>query len=295
MVVFGAPVSQKCLPGTVLEQCLCIFYLAARLYDEFWTQSGHRMVGFSDVPIAPPPDAPSYYGCIEAKYVNKYFEDYIDSHVYDGSSLRSRFHFGNRVEKVEKTDGMWTVSTWDSHVGQREFRAFKVVIATGLTSLPNIPTSLPRQEEFKGPIRHHKHFGEFSKSLLNTPSCKNVVVLGAGKSATDMVYESVKKGKIVSWIIRKNGEGPALFVPAAGGGRYENSTEKGTTRLSASFSPSSFMPTLWLARMIHGTNVGRYYLARKHQEGDQSCRDAAAYRDRKGALPSFKNLEPSTS
>ena len=287
--------SQRCLSDALLEQCLCKFYLAARLYDEFWTQSGRRMVGLSDVPFAPPPDAPYYYGCIEAKYVNKYLEDYIDSHVYHGTSLRSRMLFGNRVEKLEKIDGLWTVSTWDSQIGHREFRAFKVVIATGLTSLPHIPTSLPQQEEFKGSIRHHKHFGEFSKSLLNTPGCKNVVVLGAGKSATDMAYESAKKGKSVSWIIRKNGEGPALFLPARGVGRYENSTEKGATRLSACFNPSSFMPTLWLARMIHSTNMGRDYLARKNREGDQSYRDAAAYRDRKGALPSFKNLESTTS
>ena len=253
------------------------------------------MVGFSDVPIVPPLDAPSYYGCIEAKYVNKYFEEYIDSHVYNGSSLRSRIFFGKRVEKVEKTDGMWTIITMDSHTGQRNFRSSRVVIAAGLTSLPNLPTFLLDQKNFKGPIRHHKHFGEVSKSLLSTPICKNVVVLGGGKSATDMVYESVKKGKSVSWIIRKHGEGPALFFPAPGGGRYENSTEKGATRWSASFSPSSFMPALWLARMIHGTNMGREYLTRKSQEGDQSCRDAAAYRDRKGALPTFKNLETTTS
>ncbi len=287
--------SQKCFLSAVLKQCLFISCLAARLYDEFWTQSGRRMVGFSDVPFTLPLDAPSYHGCIEAKYVNKYLEDYIDSHVYIGSSLRSRIHFGHRVEKVEKTDGLWTVSTQDSNNGQRKFRSSKVVVATGLTSLPNMPTSLLRQEDFKGPFRHHKDFGEISKSLLNTPDCKNVAVLGAGKSATDMVYESVKKGKNVSWIIRKKGEGPALFFTAPGGGRYENSTEQSATRLNATFSPSSFMPKLWLARLIHGTNTGRDYLSRKSQEGDRSCRNAAAYRDREGALPSFKNLEATTS
>jgi len=253
------------------------------------------MVGFSDVPIALPLDAPSYYGCIEAKYVNQYLEMYIDSHVYMGSSLRNRIHFGHRVEKIEKTGGLWTVSTRCSHGGQQEFRSFKVVVATGLTSLPKMPTFLLHQEEFKGPVRHHKDFGEVSKSLLNTSDCKNVAVVGAGKSATDMVYESVKKGKSVSWIIRKNGEGPALFFTAPGGGRYENSTEKGATRLNATFSPSSFMPNLWLARLIHGTNMGRDYLTRKSQADDQSCRDAAAYQDRDGALPSFKNLEATTS
>ena len=253
------------------------------------------MLGFSDVPIALPLDAPSYYGCIEAKYVNKYLEGYIDSHVYVGSSLRSRIYYGHCVEKVEKTDGLWTVGARDSHNCERDCRSSKVVVATGLTSLPNMPTSLLREKEFKGPIRHHKDFGEISKSLINNPDCKKVAVLGAEKSATDMVYESVKKGKNVSWIIRNDGEGPALFFTAPGVGRYENSTEKGATRLNACFSPSSFMPNLWLARLIHGTNMGRNYLCKKSQERDQSCRDAAAYRDRNGALPGFQDLEPTTS
>ena len=255
------------------------------------------MVGFSDVPLTLPSDAPSYYGCVEAKYVNKYLEDYIDSHIYRGNSLRSRIYLRQRVEKVEKTSGLWTVSTRDSRNDrQRQLRSFKVVIATGLTSRPNMPTFLlQHQKEFESPICHHKCFGEMSKSLLDTPDCKNVAVLGAGKSATDMVYQSVKKGKDVSWIIRKDGEGPALFFTAPGGGRYENSTEKGATRLNAFFSPSSFMPKLCLARLIHGTSMGRDYLSRKSQAGDQSCRDAAAYQDRKAALPSFKILEATTS
>ena len=253
------------------------------------------MVGFSDVPFAPPRDAPSYYGCFEAKYVNRYLEDYIDSHIYNGSSLRSRIIFGTRVENVEKTDDMWMVKAQGSRTGPWEFRSWKIVVATGLTSRPSIPTFLTCQKIFKAPIRHHKDFGEVSRSLLDTSDCKNIVVLGGGKSATDMVYESVKKGKNVSWVIRKQGEGPALYLPAPGRGRYENSTEQGATRWNAVFSPSSFMPTLWLARLIHGTKTGRGYLMRKSQEGDKSHRDAAGYRDRKGALPSFKNLEPTTS
>lgn len=253
------------------------------------------MAGFSDVPITLPPNAPSYYGTFEAKYVTQYLEDYINSHVYIGSSLRSRIHFRHRVEEVEKTDGLWTVITRDSQNAHREFRSSKIVVAAGLTSIRNMPNLLLHEQEFNGSICHHKSFGAISKSLLNTPDCKNVVVLGAGKSATDMVYESVKKGKIVSWIIRKTGEGPALFFPAPGGGRYENSTEKGATRLNASFSPSSFMPKLWLARLIHGTSAGRDYLSRKSNGVDQSCRDVAAYQDREGALPSFKTLETTAS
>ena len=252
------------------------------------------MVGFSDIPFALPIDAPTYHGTFEAKYVTEYLENYVDNHEYNGTSLRSRILFGNRVEKVEKINGVWTVCTEDSHTGKRTFQSSKVAVATGLTSIPNIP-SLPHGENFKGPICHHKDFGNFSKSPLYISDCQHVAVLGGGKSATDMVYESVKKGKRVSWIIRKSGEGPALFFPAPGEGKYESSTEKGTTRWSAFFSPSSFMPNTWFARMIHGTGLGRGYLHKKIEAGDQGCRDLAAYRTRDGALPSFRNLESTAS
>lgn len=268
---------------------------AARLYDEFWTQSGRRMLGYSDVPITIPPDAKHFYGCIEAKYITKYLEEYIDSHIYNGASLRSRIRCGHEVVKIEKRSDTWFVSARDSQNSVREFRGLKLVVATGLASIPHMPAFLQQPGTFKGPICHHKEFGKISRDLLRTAECKNVAVFGSGKSATDMVYESVKKGKKVSWIIRKDGEGPALFFTAPGGGRYENSTEAGATRWNAHFSPSSFMPQGWLATLIHRTSFGTNYLRNKTRQADQSCRDAAAYRDRKGALPGFRNLESTTS
>ena len=152
--------------------------------------------------------------------------------------MRDRILFGSRVEKVEKkTDGMWTISTQDSHTGRREFRSSRIVIATGLTSLPNIPTFLLRQKTFGGPICHHKDFGEVSKSLFNTPGCKNVVVLGGGKSATDMVYESVKKGKSVSWIIRKRRRGSSSLLPCPWWRSLREVDRKGCDKIECHLQP----------------------------------------------------------
>ncbi|KAL8937035.1 MAG: hypothetical protein Q9216_004624 [Gyalolechia sp. 2 TL-2023] len=254
------------------------------------------MLGFSDVPFTLPPNAPSYHGCIEAKHITRYLEDYIDSHIYNGTSLRGRIRFGHHVENIEKRSKSWIVSARDSQGTLRDFSGSKLAVATGLTSLPYIPTILQRLGDFKGPIYHHKQFGEVSRTLLPNPKCQNVVVFGAGKSATDMVYESVKKGKKVSWIIRKDGEGPALYLSApGGGGRYENSTEAGATRWKAYFSPSSFMPRGWLASLIHGTSYGINYLRNQISQSDQGGRDAAAYQDRQGASPTFLKLETTTS
>ncbi|KAL8991774.1 MAG: hypothetical protein Q9169_007663 [Polycauliona sp. 2 TL-2023] len=256
------------------------------------------MLGYSNVPITIPPDAKSFHGCIEAKYVTNYLEDYVDSHIFAGSSLRSRVRLRCRVLKVDKIQDTWILGVEDHHGGMHEFRTPKLVVAAGLTSAPHIPATLRQQAQvFNSPIHHHKDFGELSRTLLRTSDCKNVAVLGAGKSATDMVYESVKRGKNVSWIIRKNGEGPALFFPAPSGStRYQNSTEAGATRWNALFSPSSFMPAQGLLlKLIHKTSFGINYLRKKIRQNDQSCHNTAAYHDRQGASPTFKHLEPTTS
>ncbi|KAL8995174.1 MAG: hypothetical protein Q9188_006873, partial [Gyalolechia gomerana] len=257
------------------------------------------MLGYSDVPVTLPPDAPTFYGCIEAKYITRYLADYVDSHIYNGNSLRSRVHFGHHVEKIDKRSDTWIVRAQDCQRIVHDLSGSKLTVATGLTSLPYIPAILQQLNAFEKPIQHHKQFGQTSRTLLKTSECKNVAIFGAGKSATDMVYESVKKGKNVSWIIRKDGEGPALFftAPGGGGGRYENSTEAGATRWSACFSPSSFMPRQgWLVhKLIHRTGYGITYLRDKIRKSDQSCRDAAAYQDREGALPCFSDLETTVS
>ena len=118
------------------------------------------------------------------------------------------------------------------------FHAPKVMIASGLTSTPNMPV-LPNRENFQGPILHQKDFGQSSVFSSND---RYVTVVGGAKSAADMVYASVKAGKSVSWIIRKSGSGPAAFVSSEGRGHYKNSAELGFTRIMSTFNPSYFTP-----------------------------------------------------
>lgn len=253
------------------------------------------MTGFSDVPIdsTVPRDAPLFYDTFEAKYVTSYLENYVDSHVYDGTSLRNRILFKQRVTKVEKEGDMWVVNT-EGETG-KVFQAPKLVVAVGHTSSPNMPV-LRNQEQFQGYIGHHKAFSEATRTILR--DVKRVTVLGGGKSAVDMVYECVKKGKEVHWVIRKSGEGPALFFPApAKGPRYKNSVESSATRYKACFSPSSFMPSGilgWLLRLFHGSRYGLNYMTKMVGANDQHCRALAAYQSRKG-LSSFRLLDFTTS
>lgn len=266
----------------------------ARSYDEFWSQSGQRMTGFSDIPLTVPPDAPLFYDTFEARYVTQYLEDYADSHVYNGASLRSRIFFKRTVQKVEKIDNRWIIHAEGSAGSQQTFRSSKLVVATGHTSIPNMP-SLPNQADFNGHIIHHKDFGTASRTVLKDPTCKNISVLGGGKSAVDMVYQSVKKGKNVSWIIRKSGEGPALFFPAPGRGQYRNSLEISATRYKACYSPSSFMPDFWLLKLFHRSNYGINYMMNMVHDNDEHCRAPAEYQTREAALPGFRDLNFTTS
>jgi len=272
----------------------CSISSVARSYDEFWNQSGLRMSGFSDVPLAIPSDAPLFHDTFEAKYVTQYLEDYVDNHIYNGVSLRSRICFENTVQNVEKLKDEWIICAEGPSKSQKTLKSSKLVVATGHTSIPNMP-SLPNRNDYDGHILHHKDFGKASRSVLANPDCQNITVLGGGKSAVDMVYESVKNGKNVSWIIRKSGEGPALFFPAPGRGRYKNSIESSATRYKASFSPSSFMPDCWLRNLFHQSKYGMNYMCQMVQDTDEHCRAPAEYQTRELALPGFRDLDFTTS
>lgn len=268
------------------------------------------MSGFSDVPLSVPDDAPLYHDTFEAKYVTKYLEDYAHYHKYDGRTLHERIYFQHRACKIRKAGDSWHVTTisptylQERHPQDREttWKCAKLVVATGRTSSPKIPSINWNREDprHSDSVRHHKDFGELSQQVFPPTVCnRKFVILGGGKSAADMVYESVKKGQHVSWIIRKSGEGPALLFPAPGHGRYKNSVESSATRLKSLFSPSPFMPKSWwfslIRTLIYGTSIGIKYMLNRINNVDQCCRNAAGYETRPGALPTFSLLDFTTS
>lgn len=253
-----------------------------------------RMSGFSDTPLRLPPDAETYHDIFESKYVTSYLETYVDEHVYKSRSLRDRIYFGIKVHSIEKLGNSWRVSGRRSEKEEEEtFSGAKLVIATGHTTIPNMPV-LPGQSVFQGDILHQKEFGKATSRVLGSDSYQNVTILGGGKSAADMVYDSVKAGKKVSWIIRETGEGPAAFAGAAGKGPYRNGPEIAATRILSALSPSCFAPISWWTSMIHGSKYGRSFVAKVWLGADQACSDLAKFQDREGALPGFENMRSST-
>jgi hypothetical protein len=264
----------------------------ARQYKGFWSQSGLRMAGFSDTPIKLPEDAEMYHDAFEAKHVTRYLEEYVDNHVYSGRSLRDRVIFGFSVQGLKKVDGIWNVDGGNGT--SKIIRTWKLVVASGHTSIPHLP-ALPNQSAFQGYIAHQKDFGQLAKTALasNSPYME-IAVLGGGKSAADMVYDSVKAGKKVSWIIRRTGEGPAAFSAAAGRGQYKSGAEMAATRFFPGLSPSCFAPKSWWTRAIHKSSLGQDITTKIWKGADKACIDLANFEAREGALPGFENLRPST-
>lgn len=267
------------------------------------------MSGFSDVPLIVPEDAPLYHDTFEAKYVTKYLEEYAHNHSYHGKTLFSRIKFDHKALKIEKAGETWLVTTTcPIHLKPKYtenwriiWRCPKLVVATGRTSFPKMPSldwgsKDPYQIQS---VHHHKDFGVISQHLSCTDKKRHFVVHGGGKSAADMAYELVKKGQQVSWIIRTSGEGPALLFPAPGHGRYRNSIESSATRIKALFSPSPFMPSSWwfslICSIIYGTRIGINYMLKRIESVDQYCRNAAGYNTRPESSSTFSLLDFTTS
>ena len=251
------------------------------------------MTSFSDVALEVPKDAPKLYDTFEAKHVTQYLEEYVDSHVYDGSPLRGRIQLNSGIRSIEKNGGGWMLHI-DGTV-PRSFQCARLAVASGLTSSPVMPR-LPSSHDWKVPMLHHRDFGVHAKRILAGSSpYKNVTVLGGGKSAADLVYASIKAAKNVNWIIRRSGEGPGIFMNPATSGRYKNNAEAGATQKSTQLNPSGFHAMLGWAQVLHKSVSERENLDSKLFAADRRYKAWANYRERGGALPGFRDLEPTAS
>lgn len=234
----------------VVSSCIVDFtnFLSTvgRGYDTFWTQWTVGTAEFSDQPMRRPPEEDIYLEFFKAKHTTKYLNDYVDLHRYSGRTLRDRVRLSTEVQSVQKIDGGWTVVSKERETSrQQTYQTAKLIVASGLTSIPNMPV-LTGRDDFLGQVLHQDGFG--SSEILTSPEIRNVTVLGGGKSSADMVYESVKAGKTVSWILKATDTaGPGFFLSPQGVGPYKNAFEIGMTRIAATFTPS----------LMNGINCGQ--------------------------------------
>ena len=245
------------------------------------------------MPMSCPPNEDTHHEFFKAKHTTQYLEKYIDRHRFAGQSLRDRIVFNFTVDSITKIEGKWIISGHNSSMAVKDFCAKKVIVASGLTSVPNIPT-FPGKDLFQGTILHQVDFGQ--SRILSSPQVKHVTVLGGAKSAADMVYESVKAGKSVSWVIRASGTGPGFFSSAESNakssGPYKSQHEIASTRMAATLTPTFFDDSWWM-KFLHGTRLGMWLVSKIwtgiDSEVRRSVKSAASE-----ALEGFKNLEHHT-
>lgn len=150
-----------------------------------------------------------------------------------------------------------TVASGPDSSTVRSVTATKLILATGLTSTPNMP-QYAGAEDFARPLFHAK---DFCRRAAELKGVERAVVVGGAKSAYDVAYALVQDGAAVDLVIRPNGHGPVWIAPP-----FVTPLKK---RLDTIFNIrvfTWFSPCPWggedgyggVRSFLHGTRVGRF-------------------------------------
>ncbi|KAK7976304.1 aminoadipate-semialdehyde dehydrogenase [Apiospora arundinis] len=279
----------------ILEHDYCVggVWSERRIYPSFWSQWTHGIAEFSDMPMDRPPAEDCMHDLFPAKYTTKYLEAYVDKMSHGGKTLRDRIQFNTRVQTIKKVNGKWELACVDMvSKSQRSLSSLRLMVANGQSSVPNMP-SFPGHEHFRGTILHSIDFGQ--SDVIQDEAVQHIAIIGAGKSAADMVYEAAKAGKTVSWIIRETGKngslGAAALAPIDLPTPYKNGVEASQARIMASLQPSYLIPyRSWWTWFLHSTNLGAKIVGCIFSLLDNTVRKSAGYRERKSDK-GFEKLE----
>jgi dimethylaniline monooxygenase (N-oxide forming) len=280
----------------ILEQDDCVggVWSKKRNYSTFWTQWTYGIAEFADFAMERPPAEDMKQDLFKSKHTTKYLEDYADHIRIAGRSVRDRIQFNVKIGSVDKKDRRWRLACSDRDGNNsRIVTAARVMMANGQASVPRMP-DLPGHDLFSGKIIHSLNYGE--SNVIEDPTVLHVAVFGGGKSAADMVYEAVKAGKTVSWVIRKTGDGstvPGFFAPPDVPTPYQNVGFAAQTRLMSSLQPSFINKDTWWTWFLHRTSYGVRLVKWIFDSADKGIRKRAAYHERK-STKGFEKLQYET-
>lgn len=257
---------------------------ADRLYPGL---KSNNMVGSYEYPDFPMSE--EVYGVkpdthIPAATMHRYLTDY--AHHF---GVFGRVQFNTTVNTVEPgSDDGWTL-TIDSGFGPSTLHTKRLVLATGLTSLPNMP-SYTGQESFNGPVFHARDFHRKADTLT---TCKRVVVVGGAKSAFDVSYAYVQAGVQVDLVIRPDGNGPVWLAPPFVTPFKRKMEELIHTRCLTWFSPSPWHDEDGYSAVrsfLHGTKLGNLIVNNFWSILSADIVDANGYEDHHH--PALGSLKP---
>lgn len=190
---------------------------------------------------------------IPGTVLHRYLTDFSKHYGF-----HDHIRFKTSVDLVErKTDSDGWALTVTSPEGSRKIQASKLILATGLTSTPNMP-SYKNAETFGAPIIHAK---EFCKQAPTLTSVKKAIVVGGAKSAFDVAYALVHSGAQVDLIVRPTGNGPVWISPP-----FVTPFKKRLDQLLNVRWMTWFSPCPWgdsdgfsgIRNFLHGTAIGRF-------------------------------------
>ncbi|KAJ5650958.1 uncharacterized protein N7484_004681 [Penicillium longicatenatum] len=267
-----------------------------RLYPNLLSQNSYGLYEFSDLSLAdvvPSEQSEGGSRFIPGWKINRYLHSWVakwdlQKHIKLNSKV-------NSISRLETKQWSLNVAIADrcqsGHERTINLICDKLILATGLTSVPNLPKTdgLESPTKNSSHVIHAKDIGGWSRANLdyqplpkpdaiveNTKTqkyCANkvrsVVVYGGAKSSFDLVHlfatlhrkdptlhlKFTPESHVeVHWIIRANSPGPAWMVPPTSSLPNGDvvASDKANWKVSSNGS--------WLARIFHGNPFGRWWM-----------------------------------
>ena len=151
----------------------------------------HNQVQVNHLPYMPfPPNWPTY---IPKDKLAGWFEAYVESMELNYWTA-TEFAGGTYDER----EGRWSVVLRRADGTKREMRPRHVVMATGVSGIPNLP-DLPALRSFAGKILHSSEYDDGAAW-----QGKNVLVIGSGNSGHDIAQDLYSSGAKVTLVQRSS-------------------------------------------------------------------------------------------
>ncbi|KAI0443000.1 cofactor FMO1 FAD enzyme [Xylaria telfairii] len=214
---------------------------AEKLYPGLYAQIKYGQFEYSFYPMRR--EGITSDGYIAGQTIHRYLNDFARDH-----GLVERTRLRTKVVAVARTSsGGWKLELED----KSPLECTKLIYASGATSHPVIP-SWP-QSNLTIPIIHSSDAGTHLDALSKI---KTATVVGAAKSAYDMVFLLLEAGVQVNWLIREDGSGPLAIMPPTILGII-HTMDAVATKMMGHLGSSIFQTEGTAYRFFNRTYIGR--------------------------------------
>ena len=255
---------------------------ASRIYPGLIADSPAGLFEFSDMRISQELGIEDWAD-VTGETVSKYLELYAERF-----GVLERCRFNTKALKVERDGAGWNVHISSSGADTKPelLHCDKLIVSTGVTSKPRFPDL--DTSKFLGKVLHSKDLGRWHQ-YLTSPAVKNVIVVGGNKSAVEAVTLCALAGKTVSWLMRKEGNGPGILFTTRRNGKHR--AADGASRWSSVIRPGIYASRTWLHLFFYS---GRYPLGTWLREQFFKFMTKTTITDRHSTQENRKLLNPET-